>query len=333
MSEPSPDPAPSARTADRPASTTNVLLVDDDEDILRLLSLHLQAAGLAVDTARSGGEALSRIESHPPELVVADVRMPGMSGYELCRQVRAQGHEDLPFLFCSALDGLPERIKGLRHGADEYLPKSMDPEELVLRVKGHLERARRLRAWKRQAQGGSDMLSGSLEGLGVPDLFQILDLFAVADVRIHLERPDGIHGTVWLAGKRLVHAETGALEGRKAFARMLSWSEGRFRIDSVDYGGEPTMEGRVEACLLENVARLDECRQLRYSLEAAGGRFELLDTPDLPNQRRDASTARILELIATHHDLDVVLDLSPLEDLETLQTVAKLLRGGVIVGG
>src|SRR5262245_51923570 len=106
------------RTAQR--SGVEVLLVDDDPDTLALMAAQLRTAGLRVGTVRGGREALTKISAALPGVIVADVRMPGMSGYELCQLVRAMGHDGIPFIFCSALNGLPERMTGLRAGADDY---------------------------------------------------------------------------------------------------------------------------------------------------------------------------------------------------------------------
>ncbi|HEU0090937.1 MAG TPA: response regulator, partial [Vicinamibacteria bacterium] len=78
-----------------------VLLVDDEPALLEIMAETLQEAGFSVETARDGPEALARIEANEPEVVVADVEMGVMSGYELCRRVRASGLDAIPFLFCS----------------------------------------------------------------------------------------------------------------------------------------------------------------------------------------------------------------------------------------
>lgn len=315
------------------ADGLDVLLVDDDQDVLSLLSAHLTNAGLAVDVARTGNEALEKIEARRPGVVVADVRMPGMNGYELCRAVRALGHDELPFIFCSALGRGPERVLGLRLGADEYLVKPTEPDELVLRVRSHLERARRLREWRRRAEERTQpgVLTGTLGPIGVPDLFQVLDTLGVEEARIRVERLDGNWGEVWVSGRTLVHAATNAQRGRRAFRRMLSWNEGRFLIDRAAYTGAPSMAERLEACLLEGVARLDECRALRTELDPSGAGFALADESERRGRPLDDQSTQILGLVKTHRHLDRIVELSPLEDLETLRALAELLAAGVVV--
>ena len=128
------------------ASRGHVLLVDDDLDLLEVTTEALQAAGFRVDTARDGREALACLETLEPEVVVADIEMPVMDGYELCRRVRASGRSEIPFLFCSGLDGQDTRLEGLRVGADDYLQKPANTDELILKLTRQVERVRQFRA-------------------------------------------------------------------------------------------------------------------------------------------------------------------------------------------
>ena len=102
----------------------NILVVDDDEDMLRFIAETLRSGGMSVAEARGGEAALKHLEAAPPELIVADIQMPGMNGYQLCRQVRARNYSEIPFIFCSVLGDLPERIQGLKVGADDFVVKS-----------------------------------------------------------------------------------------------------------------------------------------------------------------------------------------------------------------
>ena len=128
------------------ANRGHVLLVDDDLELLEVTAEALQAAGFKVDTARDGLEALACLETAEPEVVVADVEMPVMDGYELCRRVRASGRGEIPFLFCSGRGAPDERLEGLRVGADDYLQKPANTDELVLKLTRQVERVRQFRA-------------------------------------------------------------------------------------------------------------------------------------------------------------------------------------------
>src|SRR5262249_14120097 len=308
----------------------NVLLVDDDPDVLAVLTSWLRGAGLSVATAGSGAEALAQLAAGRPELIIADVKMPGMNGYELCRAVRSSGSDDLPFLFCSALDSPRARIAGLRVGADDYVGKPTDPEELLLRVRALLRRSRRLRSLRQQAESRqvAGLLRGRLGEIWVADLFQIVDFFSLQDVHLDLLGPGGRSGVIYVADKELVHAECEGLAGRKAFFRMFSWREGTFCIAHGRYAGAPSVGQRLDHCLLEGAAQLDECRRLRADfgldghLQARSGPTPLA-----------APLADVLALVEEHHDLERVLERSPLEDLATLQILAQLVESGAVTSG
>lgn len=116
-----------------------VLVVDDDAAIRRSLERGLRLSGFAVRTAADGPEALAAIEDTPPDVLVLDVSMPGMSGIEVCTRLRDAGR-DLPVLMLSALDETADRIAGLQAGGDDYLVKPFALQELVLRLRALLRR-------------------------------------------------------------------------------------------------------------------------------------------------------------------------------------------------
>jgi two-component system response regulator PrrA len=116
-----------------------VLVVDDDAAIRRSLERGLRLSGFAVRTAADGPQALAAIRDVPPDVLVLDVSMPGMSGIEVCTRLRDEGR-DLPVLMLSALDETADRIAGLQAGGDDYLVKPFALQELVLRLRALLRR-------------------------------------------------------------------------------------------------------------------------------------------------------------------------------------------------
>lgn len=109
-----------------------VLLVDDEERILNFLRSKLTASGYEVLAARNGLEALEQAQAQEPDLIVLDVLMPRMNGFEALKQLRT--FSSVPVIILSARGADADRIKGLNTGADDYLPKPFNPDELVARI-------------------------------------------------------------------------------------------------------------------------------------------------------------------------------------------------------
>jgi len=122
-----------------PAIRPAILLVDDDPTLLSVLSRRLTREGLDVRTAPSGDAALKALESAWPALLVVDLMMPGMDGFELCRRVKRIA--DLPIIVLSAVDASESKVRALEEYAEDYVTKPFDPDELVARVHRVLRRA------------------------------------------------------------------------------------------------------------------------------------------------------------------------------------------------
>jgi DNA-binding response OmpR family regulator len=124
-----------------PAGQTGgtVLLVEDEEAIGAIVRTYLGRDGFRVVWVRTGEEALAEFTRHPIRLVVLDIGLPGVDGFEVCRRIRAQSA--VPILMLTARDEEPDRVAGLELGADDYVPKPFSPRELVARVKAILRRS------------------------------------------------------------------------------------------------------------------------------------------------------------------------------------------------
>ena len=116
-----------------------ILVVDDTPQNVKLLADLLSAKGYEISTAASGEQALESIASKPPDLVLLDIMMPGISGYEVCHRIRENPATALlPVVLATSLDPNQERIKGIEAGADDFLPKPVNQAELFARVKSLL---------------------------------------------------------------------------------------------------------------------------------------------------------------------------------------------------
>ena len=154
-----------------------ILVVDDTPKNVKLLADLLTVKGYSVVTAASGAEALRQVEAEQPDLVLLDVVMPEMSGYEVCRKIRENpATEILPVVMVTALDPSEERIKGLDAGADDFLTKPINQPELLARVRSLLRikelydtvqaQAAQLSGWNKTLEGRVQEQVAQLEHLG-----------------------------------------------------------------------------------------------------------------------------------------------------------------------
>jgi len=119
--------------------SARILAIEDDEAILKLLRRGLAYEGYQVDTATSGQAGLNLARDNPPDLVVLDLMLPGIDGLEVCRRLRGGGA--VPILILTAKDSVTDRILGLDMGADDYMVKPFDLNELLARIRALLRRA------------------------------------------------------------------------------------------------------------------------------------------------------------------------------------------------
>jgi two-component system OmpR family response regulator len=117
-----------------------ILVVDDEESLVDLVSSALRFAGYEVRTENNGFDALRAVKEHTPDLIVLDVNMPEMDGFEVCRRLRRDGNT-VPVIFLTARDDIEDLRVGFRQGGDDYLTKPFSLEELGLRIEALLRRA------------------------------------------------------------------------------------------------------------------------------------------------------------------------------------------------
>lgn len=120
---------------------SKILVVDDDEIVARTIDRALRRHNYQTTLARSGVEALKSARRHAPDMVILDVLMPGMDGFQVCQEMRRDPRlSGLPVLFLTAKDKESDVIEGLRAGGDDYIVKPFNPEELILRIRAILRR-------------------------------------------------------------------------------------------------------------------------------------------------------------------------------------------------
>lgn len=151
--------------------TYRILIVDDDPVLLKTLGLAFHRAGYEVVVALDGPEALRKVEEKPPDLIILDIMLPGMNGFEVCQRLRRMpSGEHIPIIMLSALGRVEDKLTGFSAGADDYLVKPVAPEEMLTRVQVLLARSARLMETRRHAQARILVFIGVKGGVGTTTL-------------------------------------------------------------------------------------------------------------------------------------------------------------------
>ncbi len=305
----------------------DVLLVDDDRTGLMILSRSLARANFSVVTANSATEALDVLTRVRPEVILADISMPGMDGFEFFRTVRARGLVDIPFIFCSGRDGALDRILGLRMGADDYLVKPIVPEEVVLKVRLQITKMQYLRALKAALENKDShaVMRGNFGGISVLDVLQTARMLGQGEYAVRFTTEED-SGAVYLSNGRVLHAETGWFSGAKAFSRLLQWEKGEFNIEHKHFDDEPTLAGGLEELMLDHLTQIDELQVLREDLAAKGSHFLVEEAGAYLTENE----VILCDLLEANSSLAEIFDHSPLSDKLTAEILLQLLDKGTV---
>jgi DNA-binding NarL/FixJ family response regulator len=161
-----------------------LLVVDDEPNLLRAVAAALRAEGYEVVTARNGREALVRVAESVPDLVISDIRMPGMDGYQLAGQLRASSRTAIvPIIFLTAKDETADRVAGFRAGVDAYITKPFEPDELLAVIQSILNRVERTHSEIARLVGASSDAESHLSPIQDEDLTEAEGRIALAVAR------------------------------------------------------------------------------------------------------------------------------------------------------
>jgi response regulator RpfG family c-di-GMP phosphodiesterase len=232
-----------------------VLLAEPDRRYRRLLKMRLLNEGFEVASVKTLEQARRSIAAASPDLVLAGLGKGGDEALELLAEVRQhEGHRNLPFVVLAPSPDRIQRVRALRQGADDFLVKTADPEELVARVENILSReASRREAGPVSRRPG---ITGQIESLPLPEIVQTLAI-GTKTACVSLVS-DSRNGRIWFRDGKMVHAETGSEFGEQAVYEMLRWKDGEFVIRHGIQSAQTTIDKDPMFLVLEGLRRMDE---------------------------------------------------------------------------
>jgi DNA-binding response OmpR family regulator len=247
-----------------PPGLLKALLVDADAAYAQRLRALLEPRGFEVHEARTGSDAMRVAVACRPWLILTEVNLPGLDGFELCRRVR--GHRLLrqtPLVFLSDWDGCDERLHGLKLGAHDYLSKQLPDRELLIRFQLVLRRYVDEGTYLPRDTG----VEGRLELIRPTELLQMCHLgrfSGTCTVRTGMRLIQ-----VFFRHGEIVGADAGRTRGALAVCDLLAWTNGRFDLAPGDPGGTP-LAASFDGLLLEACRHLDERRRQQSASGVAG---------------------------------------------------------------
>ncbi|PYQ08857.1 MAG: hypothetical protein DMF83_05360 [Acidobacteria bacterium] len=238
-----------------PEVVRDVLIVDDNKAFRRFLSLMLARHGFTVHEAADGEEGLRIALDRRPWLILTDVRMPGMDGFEFCRRVRRHSLiRQTPLLFLSGWDDYKQRYQGLELGADDFVSKETPIKELLIRIQLLMRRYADLGVRARKGAG----MEGQIEVVGAPGVLQVCHLTRLTGTLSAVDA--GRRADVRFREGEIVDAQCEETWGEDAVFAFLAWTQGRFQFHPGDPGEGMPLGESFSQLILEGCRRLDEQR-------------------------------------------------------------------------
>lgn len=205
---------------------SKILVVDDNAYLVDILSFSLEMENYEVLKAYDGEEALKIIMDVKPDLILADIMMPKMDGFELCKKTKEKPEtKNIPFLFLTAKGKLDDQLKGFSLGGDDYIVKPFNLNDLLKKIAKSIERFKE-----------SDSLSfkipekGSLQDIPLMKLLQLIKS-KNSTATLTITNPNDV-GKIYTKKGKIVYAKTSINKNKAALESILSWNEGQFSINN-----------------------------------------------------------------------------------------------------
>ena len=305
-----------------------ILIVEDEPGMIELLSVALEDEGFIISIAQNGQEGLKKVDTEDPDLIISDVMMPDMNGYEFCEQLRQNPKTaSIPFIFLTAKKDVSDRVRGLNLGADDYISKPFHVVEVVARIKTLMMRVKRTKASApaSSAPEAEADFSGDLQKISIGEVVQTIAL-TKKNGRL-VVTSENKQGEVFFHEGIVTFAEVDRKKGEEAVYRLLSWTTGQFRFEVGAAAKAQNVKKTAESLLMEGMRRLDEYNRLLKYFPSIDVKLEALS---ITGEDLKPDELQVLNYVNQYSSVLDVIDHSKLGDLKTLQLLVKLHSDNII---
>jgi two-component system, OmpR family, alkaline phosphatase synthesis response regulator PhoP len=304
-----------------------ILVADDEPYVVLAIKEVLESMPARVLQAYDGQDALDQARAEQPDLILLDVRMPKLDGFQVASALKQDpGTASIPLIFFSALASPGEKVRGLDLGAEDYLAKPIDAEELKARVRTVLRRGRIASTAPARVTGGQ------LQTTSLPSLIQQLE-GERRTTCVRFSRGDA-QGEIAFVDGHVAQAAQGPRQGEAAVYQLLTWQEGTFHLVPLDTTtrGVGGVAAPNQGLLLEGNRRQEELPALRGRLAQIRGSLRVPPrVREAVGREAPAAMAELIALLDGSRDLESVLEQSPFDAWATLKTLLRLLAVGALV--
>ncbi len=305
-----------------------VLVADGDPKNLQILKENLEASGFVVITVSTGNKAWEEIQQTPPNLVLTEINLPGLTGYQLLERLQADPNTKLiPVIFLTNQREIQHRVRGFEMGAKDYLVKPLHVKEVIAHIRMVL---RRLERRKTEQLETYMKFSGRLDQLNLADL---IESFGVERKTGVLTLSNGRRtGQVYFRDGAVINASLGNMKQEPAIYQMLPWSGGYFNmvfkeIDAVDEISISNL-----GLLLHGIKRMEIREKLIDQLSSPKTSFTITPTFKMlvAKKRVNGEIVNFVKLFDGKREVEQIIDDSGLDDLVVLKRIVRLYQQGFI---
>jgi len=301
-----------------------ILLLDSDKSYVVPLQNKLTDAGFEVVCLDDGQKALDLAKNQKPDLVISEVDLPQMSGYDLLKQLRSiPTYKITPFIFLSSQKKVDERIKNIELGIDDYITKPFYVEEVIARAKNLLDEISGQNDNKIESEKG---FSGSLTEMNLVDLIQTLELGKKSAI-IKLKHNSSV-GSVQISNGSVVDALLDKLTPEQAIMRMFTWTTGKFYVDITSINKENKLSKTNKDLIEIGIRRINNWEQIVQGLPPLNAIIIKTNNNGYNNLNEDEKA--MLTEIDKKVILGDVIEKSKFDDLKALEIVRSLHQKGYL---